>query len=102
MSAVLFVAAAFFLGLFLGALVSAARDYVVEQADHDAHRDELVRQWREGQTYGERKGYADGWTSGRLALVEEQQARRMHPTGSPLSELKAIDAEADDQMRGLD
>ena len=62
--------------------------------------------WREGKEYGKAegydKGYADGWTSGRLALVEEQQARRMHPTGSPLSELKAIDAEADDRMRGLD
>ena len=102
MSAVLLVASSFALGLFLGALVSVARDYVVEQADDDAHRDELVRQWREGQSWGERKGYADGWTSGRLALVEEQQARRMHPTGSPLSELKAIDAEADDRMRGLD
>ena len=62
--------------------------------------------WREGQEYGKAegydKGYADGWTSGRLALVEEEQSRRMHPTGSPLSELKAIDAEADDRMRGLD
>ena len=102
MSAVLFVAAAFLLGLFIGALVSVARDYAVEQADEDTHRDDLVRAWREAQHYGEAKGYADGWTSGRLALVEEQQARRMHPTGSPLSELKAIDAEADDRMRGLD
>jgi len=102
MSAVLLVASSFALGLFLGALVSVARDYTVEQSDQDAHRDELVRQWREGQTYGERKGYADGWTSGRIALVEEQQARRMHPTGSPLSELKAVDLEADEQMRRLD
>ena len=100
MSAVLLAASSFAVGLFVGALASAARDYVAE--DNDTHRDELVRQWREGQTYGERKGYAEGWTSGRISLVEEQQARRMHPTGSPLSELKAIDAEADDQMRGLD
>jgi hypothetical protein len=102
MTAVLFVAAAFFVGLFGGALVAAARDYGIEQADSDAHRDELVRQWREGKSWGERKGYADGWTSGRLALVEEQQARRMHPTGSPESVLKALDAEADDRMRKLD
>jgi hypothetical protein len=102
MSAVLLAASSFAVGLFVGALASAARDYVAESLDDDAHRDELVRQWREGQTYGERKGYAEGWTSGRISLVEEQQARRMHPTGSPLSELKAIDAEADDQMRGLD
>jgi hypothetical protein len=94
MTAVLFVIAAFLVGLFGGALVSAARDYGIEQADGDAHRDELVRQWREG--------YAHGFTTGRVQLVEEQQARRMHPTGSPLSELKAIDAEADDRMRGLD
>ena len=102
MTAVAFVALAFFVGTFIGAAVSVARDYNAEQADADAHRDDVVRAWREGQHHGERKGYADGWTSGRLALVEEQQARRMHPTGSPLSELKAIDAEADDRMRGLD
>ena len=47
-------------------------------------------------------GYRDGWTSGRLALVDEQQARRCHPTGSPLSELKALDAEADRRMKGID
>jgi len=94
MTAVLFVVAAFFVGVFGGALVSAARDYGLEQAEDDAYRDELVRQWREG--------YAHGFTTGRVQLVEEQQARRMHPTGSPLSELKAIDAEADDRMRGLD
>ena len=102
MSAVLLVASSFALGLFLGALVSVARDYTVEQADQDAHRDELVRNWREGAAYGTAKGYADGWTSGRLALVGEQQARRMHPTGSPESVLKAIDAEADRRMKGGD
>ena len=100
MTAVLFVAAAFFLGLFLGALVSVARDYMDEQATDDALRDELVRQWREGAQYGEGKGYAEGWTSGRIALVGEQEAQRRHPTGSPLSALKALDAEADRRMRG--
>jgi hypothetical protein len=94
MTAVLFVAVAFFLGLFGGALVSAARDYGVEQAEEDAYRDELVRQWREG--------YAHGFTTGRVQLVGEQQARRMHPTGSPESVLKAIDAEADRRMKGGD
>jgi hypothetical protein len=94
MTAVLFVAVAFFLGLFGGALVSAARDYGVEQAEEDAYRDELVRQWREG--------YAHGFTTGRVQLVGEQQARRMHPTGSPESVLKAIDAEADRRMKGDD
>ena len=100
MTAVLFVAASFFLGLFLGALVSVARDYMDEQATDDALRDELVRQWREGAQYGEGKGYAEGWTSGRIALVGEQEAQRRHPTGSPLSHLRALDAEADRRMRG--
>ena len=94
MTAVLFVAVAFFVGVFGGALVSAARDYGVEQAEDDAYRDELVRQWREG--------YAHGFTTGRVQLVGEQQARRMHPTGSPESVLKAIDAEADRRMKGGD
>jgi hypothetical protein len=94
MTAVLFVTAAFVVGLFGGALVSAARDYGVEQAEDDAYRDELVRQWREG--------YAHGFTTGRVQLVGEQQARRMHPTGSPESVLKAIDAEADRRMKGGD
>jgi len=94
MTAVLFVTAAFVVGLFGGALVSAARDYGVEQADDDAYRDELVRQWREG--------YAHGFTTGRVQLVGEQQARRMHPTGSPESVLKALDAEADRRMKGGD
>ena len=94
MTAVLFVIAAFVVGLFGGALVSAARDYGVEQAEDGAYRDELVRQWREG--------YAHGFTTGRVQLVGEQQARRMHPTGSPESVLKALDAEANDRMRELD
>jgi len=94
MTAVLFVIAAFVVGLFGGALVSATRDYGIEQADNDTYRDELVRQWREG--------YAHGFTTGRVQLVSEQQARRMHPTGSPESVLKALDVEADDRMRELD
>ena len=102
MSAVLLAASSFAVGLFVGALASAARDYVAEDTETPADPDEFARHWRDGAAYGERKGYAEGWTSGRISLVEEQQARRMHPTGSPLSELKAIDAEADDQMRGLD
>ena len=102
MTAVLFVAAAFAVGLFLGALVSVARDYSTEQAAQDAERDALVAQWRQGHDYGKEMGYRDGWTSGRLALVDEQQARRYHPTGSPLSQLKALDAEADRRMKGSD
>jgi hypothetical protein len=94
MTAVLFVIAAFVVGLFGGALVSAARDYGVKQAEDDVYRNELVRQWREG--------YAHGFTTGRVQLVGEQQARRMHPTGSPESVLKALDAEADRRMRELD
>ena len=99
MTAVLFVAAAFLLGLFVGALVSVAREYQAEQVDVDAGA-EAARQWREGQRYGEAKGYAEGWTTGRLQLVEEQDAKRHHPTGSPLSHLRALDAEADRRMKG--
>ena len=98
MTAVLFVTAAFLVGLFGGALAGGMGRFAVDVHDEDhaqdAHRDELVRQWR--------AGYGHGWTSGRISLVEEQQARRMHPTGSPLSELKAIDAEADRRMKGGD
>ena len=61
MTAVAFVALAFFVGTFIGAAVSVARDYNAEQADADAHRDDVVRAWREGQHHGERRGYADGW-----------------------------------------
>ena len=100
MTAVLFVAAAFALGLFVGALVSVARDYQAGQVAEDVMREELVRQWREGQQYGEAKGYAEGWTTGRLQLVDEQEAQRRHPTGSPLSHLRALDAEADRRMKG--
>lgn len=100
MTAVLFVAAAFTLGLFVGALVSVARDYQAGQAADDVVREELVRQWREGADYGEAKGYAEGWTTGRLQLVDEQEAQRRHPTGSPLSHLRALDAEADRRMKG--
>ena len=94
MTAVLFVVAAFVVGMATGGMVTVARDYGTEVDDQDAHRDELVRQWREG--------YAHGWTTGRSHFVNEQHARRMHPTGSPLSDLKVVDAEADDRMRGLD
>lgn len=100
MTAVLFVTAAFLLGLFVGALVSVAREYRADQVADDAVREELVRQWREGQVYGKREGYAEGWTTGRLQLVEEQDAKRHHPTGSPLSHLRALDAEADRRMKG--
>jgi hypothetical protein len=99
MTAVLVVVGAFVAG-FAGGHQVAMRDARRTQGDSSA------RHWRDGHTYGKREGYdngyAEGWTSGRISLVEEQQARRMHPTGSPLSELKAIDAEADDRMRGLD
>ena len=101
MTAVLFVTAAFALGLFLGALVSVARDYYDEQAAQSRNASAWSH-WRQGHEYGKEMGYRDGWTSGRLALVDEQQARRMHPTGSPLSELKALDAEADRRMKGGD
>ena len=109
MTAVLFVAAAFALGLFLGALVSVARDYydeqdvnLTEQDVNDVPCPDCAPNWRQGHDYGKEMGYRDGWTSGRLALVDEQQARRCHPTGSPLSELKALDAEADRRMKGND
>jgi len=82
MSAVLFVTAAFFAGLFLGALVSAARDYTTEQDVNDAYRDELVRQWREG--------YGHGWTTGRVRLVEEQRSQSVHPTRHPLAEVRRL------------
>ena len=95
MTAVLAVVGAFVVG-FVGGHQVASR----------AQGDSSARHWRDGQVYGKRQGYDEGWghgwTTGRLQLVEEQQARRMHPTGSPLSELKAIDAEANDRMRGLD
>jgi hypothetical protein len=82
MTAVLFVTAAFALGLFGGALVSAARDYSTEQGDNDAYRDELVRQWREG--------YGHGWTTGRVRLVEEQRSQSTHPTRHPLAEVRRL------------
>jgi hypothetical protein len=81
-TAVLFVIAAFFVGLFLGALVSAARDYSTEQGDNDAYRDELVRQWRDG--------YGHGWTTGRVRLVEEQRSQSTHPTRHPLAEVRRL------------
>ena len=63
MTAVLFVAAAFALGLFLGALVSVARDYYDEQAGQDAERDALVAQWRHWAALPGAKGaIALGWT----------------------------------------
>jgi hypothetical protein len=97
MTALLVVVGAFVAG-FVGGHEVASRDARRAQGDSSA------RHWRAGQTYGKRegydKGYAEGWTSGRVALVGEQQARRMHPTGSPLSDLKAIDAEADRRMKG--
>ena len=93
MSAVLLVASSFALGLFLGALVSVARDYAVEQADDDAHRDELVRQWREG--------YAHGWTSGRVQLVDEGRAKAHHPTSHPLAEVIRIEHRRKDELDDL-
>jgi len=88
MTAVLFVIAAFFAGLFLGALVSAARDYTTEQGDNDAYRDELVHQWREG--------YGHGWTTGRVRLVEEQRSQSTHPTRHPLAEVRRLLDQDDD------
>ena len=82
MTAVLFVVAAFFVGLFGGALVSAARDYSTEQGGNDAYRDELVRQWREG--------YGHGWTTGRVRLIEEQRSQSTHPTRHPLAEVRRL------------
>ena len=82
MTAVLFVAAAFALGLFIGALVSVARDYSTEQDANDAYRDELVKQWREG--------YAHGWTTGRVQLVDEQDVQGRHPTRHPLAEVRRL------------
>jgi hypothetical protein len=82
MTAVLFVIAAFLVGLFGGALVSAARDYSAEQGDNDAYRDELVKQWRDG--------YGHGWTTGRVRLVEEQRSQSTHPTRHPLAEVRRL------------
>ena len=82
MTAVLFVIAAFFVGLFGGALVAAARDYTTEQDVNDAYRDELVHQWREG--------YGHGWTTGRVRLVEEQRSQSTHPTRHPLAEVRRL------------
>jgi hypothetical protein len=93
MTAVLFVIAAFFVGLFGGALVSAARDYSTEQGDNDAYRDELVRQWREG--------YANGFTTGRVQLVNEQQAKASHPTSHPLGEVIRIEHARKDELDDL-
>jgi hypothetical protein len=93
MTAVLFVAAAFALGLFLGALVSVARDYMDEQAAQDAERDQATRLWREG--------YAHGWTSGRVQLVDEQEAKRHHPTSHPLGEVIRIEHARKDELDDL-
>ena len=82
MTAVLFVAAAFALGLFLGALVSVAQDSADECDQDDAYRDELVRQWREG--------YGHGWTTGRVRLVDEQRSQSTHPTRHPLAEVRRL------------
>ena len=93
MTAVLFVIAAFVVGLFGGALVSAARDYGIEQADNDTYRDELVRQWRDG--------YANGFTTGRVQLVKEQQAKASHPTSHPLGEVIRIEHARKDELDDL-
>ena len=93
MTAVLFVIAAFVVGLFGGALVSAARDYGVEQAEDGAYRDELVRQWREG--------YRHGWTCGRVVAVDEQQAKANHPTSHPLGEVIRIEHARKDELDDL-
>ena len=82
MTAVLIVIAAFFVGLFLGALVSVARDYSTEHDVNDAYRDELVKQWRDG--------YGHGWTTGRVRLVEEQRSQSTHPTRHPLAEVRRL------------
>ena len=101
MSAVLLVLGALVLGFVAGFVVSA-RDEV--RNGPQRHQDDLARQWREGQAYGQRQGveegYMAGWTSGRSALLGEQEAQRRHPTGSPLSHLRALDAEADRRMKG--
>jgi hypothetical protein len=109
MTAVLFVIAAFVVGLFGGALVSAARDYYDEQGDNNVYRDELVRQWREGYAdgkakghgEGQAKGYAEGWTTGRVQLLEEQQAKASHPTSHPLGEVIRIEHARKDELDDL-
>ena len=97
MSAVLFVTAAFLLGLFGGVVVGSTTkvvaEYHDEQADQDAHRDELVRQWREG--------YAHGWTSGRVQLVDEGRAKAHHPTSHPLAEVIRIEHRRKDELDDL-
>jgi hypothetical protein len=105
MSAVLLVVCGFFLGLFFGVVVGSttrfAAEYHDEQADQDAHRDDLVRAWREGQTYGKREGYVKGWTSGRRALVDEQAAKAHHPTSHPLGEVVRIEHLRKDELDDL-
>ena len=96
MSALLLAGASFAAGLFVGVVVGTttkvAAEYQAESRDRSADRDQLVRTWREG--------YANGFTTGRIQLLDEQRAQRHHPTGSPLSHLRALDAEADRRMKG--
>ena len=102
MSALTAAAIAFVVGFMA---YVAGRISKANEVDHTPRASvplDVGRHWREGHDYGKHKGYAEGWTSGRLALVEEQQARRMHPTGSPMSDLKALDNEADQQLRKFD
>lgn len=92
MSAVLLTAASFATGLFVGVVVGTATkvaaEYQAEGKDKAADRDQLVRTWREG--------YANGFTTGRVQLLEEQRAQRHHPTAHPLAEVVRLERRNDE------
>lgn len=101
MRAAAFVAACFVVGFLVGWVAGRIRK--VDELRLAASQD-YPEQWRQGCAWGrlegERDGFQQGWTTGRLQLLDEQEAQRRHPTGSPLSHLRALDAEADRRMKG--
>lgn len=92
MSALLLAGASFAAGLFVGVVVGTttklAADYQAESRDRSADRDQLVRTWREG--------YANGFTTGRIQLLDEQRAQRHHPTAHPLAEVVRLERRNDE------
>lgn len=104
MRAAAFIGACLAVGFAVGWVYGRIRKADEFAAESVERCRDCATNWRAGHAHGQRegeaKGYAEGWTSGRIALVGEQEAQRRHPTGSPLSALKALDAEADRRMRG--
>ncbi|MFM7062630.1 MAG: hypothetical protein ACKO04_03935, partial [Actinomycetes bacterium] len=92
MSAVLLAGASFAAGLFVGVVVGTttklAAEYQADSRDRSADRDQLVRTWREG--------YANGFTTGRIQLLDEQRAQRHHPTAHPLAEVVRLERRNDE------